>query len=238
MLRTAHCTRTSHVSPSDGDIGRRRATTAPSHGSASHRHVRPLAVLMPLSVVLAILLLPVSAMGQTPTPPVPTTLTATTIVITLLALLSGYITEAINTGSFFGVITVPKPWLPYLSLFGLALAAFVASAASGAPLFSSIVAALTALGGTAIGVTVHQHMRTKPPSGLAAAAKSAAVKITATMLAAVALLGCTNGQLSPTVVSVTTSTLELLACGLGVYVKDSQAAPNWVQMAIDMATQC
>ena len=64
------------------------------------------------------------------------------------------------------------------------------------------------------------------------------MKITAMMLAAVTLLGCTNGQLSPTVVSVTTSTLELLACGMNVYVKDSQAAPNWVQMAIDMATQC
>jgi hypothetical protein len=75
--------------------------------------------------------------------------------------------------------------------------------------------------------------------------KAAAVKVAGALLAlpllllAFATTGCTNGQLNPQAVSVTTDGLQLLACGLGVYVKDSASTPiNWAQMAIDMGTSC
>ncbi len=92
-------------------------------------------------------------------------LSYTTIIISLLAVLSGYIANAIQSGSLFGVATVPKAWLPYLSLVGSFLSAFVASIAGASPVtqaawFTALLAGLTALGGLGIGVTAHQHLTT------------------------------------------------------------------------------
>lgn len=91
------------------------------------------------------------------------TLSYTTIIISLLAVLSGYIANAVQSGSLFGVATVPKGWVPYLSLVGSFLAAFVASIAGASPVtqaawFTALLAGLTALGGLGIGVTAHQHL--------------------------------------------------------------------------------
>jgi len=186
---------------------------------------------------MVVLLVAMSALAQTPTPtPVPLP-TNTTMIITLLAVLSGYLAQAINTGSLFGVITVPKPWLPYLTLFGLALAAFVTSMSSGGTLFASIVAALMSLTGTSVGVTVHQHLTANRDDVAKAASKVLGVFLL--LFLSVGNSACTNGQLNPTVVSVTVGGLKLLACGMNVYVGDTQTAPiNWVQMAIDMGNDC
>jgi hypothetical protein len=85
------------------------------------------------------------------------------MIIALLSVLAGYISQAVNTGSLFGVKTLPKAWLPYLTLIGTFLAAFVASISTASTVneaawFAALVAGLTSLTGTAVGVTVHQHM--------------------------------------------------------------------------------
>lgn len=97
------------------------------------------------------------------------TLTPTTVAIALLGVLAGYIVQAINTGSLFGVVTVPKPWLPYLALVATFLSAFVTSIASvpadGAAWFNALLAGLLALGGNATGVTIHQHTHAANDNG-------------------------------------------------------------------------
>jgi len=93
-------------------------------------------------------------------------MTPTTMIIALLSVLAGYVSQAVNTGSLFGIKTLPKAWLPYLTIFGTFLAAFVPSISSattvnGAAWFAALIAGLTSLTGTAVGVTVHQHMSVK-----------------------------------------------------------------------------
>lgn len=90
-------------------------------------------------------------------------LTPTTIVIALLAVLAGYITQAVNTGSVFGVATLPKPWLPYLTLAGLFLSSCVGSIAQApikdnAAWFTAVLAGMIALGGSATGATIKQQL--------------------------------------------------------------------------------
>ena len=151
---------------------------------------RPFALLLALSMSLLVFLLTTSALGAGGAGGAsPTTPTTTTMVITLLAVLAGYITQAVNTGSFLGLVTVPKPLLPWLSLVGLALAAFVSSMVSGQTLFASIVAALLSLTGTTVGVTVQQHTTAHLTSRGQAAIKAAAVKVAGTLLL-LALAGC------------------------------------------------
>jgi hypothetical protein len=89
-------------------------------------------------------------------------LSYTTVVIALLGIVAGYVTQAVNTGSFLGVITVPKAWLPYLTLSAIFLSAGVASIVAapeknGAAWFAALVASLVAIGGNVAGVTVKQH---------------------------------------------------------------------------------
>ena len=94
-------------------------------------------------------------------------LTPVTIVIALLGVLVGYMIQAINTGKFMGVATVPQAWLPYLSLGGGFLSAFVTSI-QAAPTpdagawFSALLAGLLALGGVVSGINAHQHLTAKP----------------------------------------------------------------------------
>lgn len=102
----------------------------------------------------------------------PLTLTPTTIIISLLTVGTGYVANAVQTGSFLGVKTIPKPWLPYLALGGSFLTAGVQSIASASPVnaaawFTALQAGLFALIGASAGVTVHQHITAtatrKPP---------------------------------------------------------------------------
>ena len=100
------------------------------------------------------------------------TLSTTTIIIALLSVLAGYVTQAINTGSFLGTVTVPKRWLPYLTLLGTFLAAAVAAIVqapvqNGAAWFNALFAGLMALTGHAAGATARQsldaHKRSMTP---------------------------------------------------------------------------
>lgn len=87
-------------------------------------------------------------------------MTTTTFVIALISILAGYISNAIQTGSFLGIATLPKAWLSYLTLLGTFLANFAQTAAASTPpdWKLSILAGLLALGGTTIGITAHQHI--------------------------------------------------------------------------------
>ena len=60
-------------------------------------------------------------------PPIVTTLSPTTIIISVLSLLAGYVAQSVNTGLLFGKVVIPQPWLPWLTLVASFLAAFTAS---------------------------------------------------------------------------------------------------------------
>ncbi len=97
------------------------------------------------------------------------TLSYATVIIALLGIVAGYTAQAINTGSFLGVVTVPKTWLPYLTLAGTFLAAFVASIVAApdknaAAWVSAGIAGFIALGGNVTGITAHQHIATGKPA--------------------------------------------------------------------------
>ncbi len=94
-------------------------------------------------------------------------MTTATIIIAILSLVLGYISQAVQTGKFLGIVTVPTTWLPYLTLIGTFLAAFVQSISSAtvvnqSTIVAAILAGLAALTGVTIGVTVHQHITAKP----------------------------------------------------------------------------
>ena len=87
-----------------------------------------------------------------------------TVIITLCSLVAGFVTQAVNTGSLFGMVTVPKAWLPYASLIGTLLAGFAgnlsqAAAVNGTTILAAVMAGVMALTGTAVGVTCHQHLK-------------------------------------------------------------------------------
>ena len=101
-------------------------------------------------------------------PPAPPPITATTIstatvLLAFLGVFVGFIVQGVNSGSLFGVVTIPKPALPYLGLAGSFLSAFVVSANAAptkdtAAWINALLAGLLALGGVAIGVTAKQHI--------------------------------------------------------------------------------
>lgn len=100
-------------------------------------------------------------------------MSTTTIIISLLSVLVGYVAQAVNTGSLFGVATVPQKWLPYLSLFGTFLGGFVPSIVTASPVnnaawMTALIAGLMGLTGNTVGVTMHQHLKAKPEEKKAA----------------------------------------------------------------------
>ena len=128
-----------------------------------------------LLALVCILLLPSIAFAQTAAPVIPTgQISATTIVIASLGIAVGYLSQAINSGSLFGVVTIPKPVLPYLGLAGGFLGAFTASITAAprkdaAAWWTAIFAGLVGLGGVVAGVTAKQHLdahlRDRTPAG-------------------------------------------------------------------------
>jgi len=122
-------------------------------------------LLFPASLAFSVLL-STSAFAQVVvTPPVITTgaVSATTIIIASLAILVGYVTQGIQSGSLFGVIMIPKPWLPYLGLLGGFLGAFTPSITNAAvkneaAWLTALFAGLIGLGGIVAGVTAKQHV--------------------------------------------------------------------------------
>ena len=110
------------------------------------------------------------AFAQTPNPPAPVPgLTVQTAIVTILALVVGYIGQAVNTGSVFGIVTTPKAWVPYLTLLGSFLGAVGVSLQGDAVLngtawFNAVVAGFIALmaaaGGSAAHTTLNAHKTT------------------------------------------------------------------------------
>lgn len=90
----------------------------------------------------------------------------TTIIITLVSVLVGYIGNAVQSGSILGLATVPRSWIPYLTILGTFLASAIASLSQAASVnsaawFTALIAGLTSLLGSTAGITVHQHLSLK-----------------------------------------------------------------------------
>jgi hypothetical protein len=114
-----------------------------------------------------------------PSPTVPLNVTATTVVIAALSVLVGFVSQAISTGTFLGVIPLPPAWVPYLTLFGTFLTAFVASITAttvtgAAAWVNALLAGFMALTGAAGGITAHQHISAPKITRMAAANDNAA----------------------------------------------------------------
>jgi hypothetical protein len=85
-----------------------------------------------------------------------------TLIISLISVPVGFAANAVQTGSFLGIETVPKAWLPYLTLFATFFSAFLQSVASVSPvtgtaILQAVVAGFAALTGTTVGITAQQH---------------------------------------------------------------------------------
>jgi uncharacterized membrane protein YoaK (UPF0700 family) len=147
----------------------------------------PLVVLTLLSmsvVALILLVMPNVAIAQViapvPTPPVTNTLPTTpVIVVTLLALALGYINQGISQGSILGIVTVPRTWLPYLTLIASFLGGAVtslsqASAINGATVWYAAIAGFSALLAAGTGSALNHHVGTPARTLKAQAAAKAA----------------------------------------------------------------
>jgi hypothetical protein len=90
-----------------------------------------------------------------------------TLIISVISIVLGFVSNAVQTGSFLGIETVPQKWLPYLTLIGTFLAAFLqsistASPVTGTAVLQAVIAGFTALTATTVGVTIHQHLTVMP----------------------------------------------------------------------------
>ena len=95
-------------------------------------------------------------------------MSTTTIIIALLSILVGYIGQAIKTGALFGLVNIPPKAIPVLTLVGTFLAAGVTSISTAATVNSAawvtaLLAGLTSLTGSSVGITVHQHLAACKP---------------------------------------------------------------------------
>lgn len=105
-----------------------------------------------------------TAFAQTaPTPAAGITVTTQTAIVTVIALVAGFIGQAINSGSLFGIATTPKAWIPYLTLVGSFLAAAglslqSSSALNGSAFFNAIIAGFMALTSAGAGSATHTHL--------------------------------------------------------------------------------
>jgi hypothetical protein len=124
-------------------------------------------LLFPLSLAFCVLLSH-DAYAQIVVPPAApvvtaATISAATIVIALLGIVVGYLAQAIQSGSLFGVVTIPKTWIPYLGLAGGFLGPLTASI-TASPLkdesawVTALFAGLVGLGGVVSGITAKQHI--------------------------------------------------------------------------------
>jgi hypothetical protein len=125
-----------------------------------------LGVVLTFPVTMGLLLVgavPALAQPASQSPTVLLTVTATTVVIAVLSVLVGFVSQAISTGTFLGVIPLPPAWVPYVTLFGTFLTAFVASiattSATGSVVWvNALLAGFMALTGAVGGITAHQHI--------------------------------------------------------------------------------
>jgi len=161
------------------------------------RHFWPLA-----AIVFACVLFPLSAFGQdVPAAPTPVTaLTPTTITVALLAALVAFLSNAYNTGSFFGLKTVPAAALPYFGV-GLPFVSAVylsishAGALSGVALFNAGLAGFFALLGSGAGAGAHGTLKAHFNAHKAAAIASKVGTTLLLLVCFVSLPACGQGQI-------------------------------------------
>jgi hypothetical protein len=121
---------------------------------------------MKLSLVVAILLVPATALAQsgTSSSAVPLELSTLTAVTTILNLLVGALTQAQQSGKILGQWSIPPGWmvavgivLPLASGIGAYLG--TASAVNATTIFYAVAAGVTdLLASSASGVAVHAHL--------------------------------------------------------------------------------
>jgi len=118
-----------------------------------------------VSLVLIVMASPAFAQATvvTPSPPVLTTATAVTMVLSALL---GLITQMVQTGTFLGRWVTPKTWLPSLTVAATFLGGIVSYLASQSPLvlnsatvFYAVMFGITALfAGSVPAMAVHAHV--------------------------------------------------------------------------------
>lgn len=153
-----------------------------------------------------------------------TPVTLPVAIVIILSLVMGVITQGVQSGSIFGIATVPKAWLPPLTTVGTFLGGVLAYlqglpgswAFSGSILFYAAVAGITALlAGAAPGIAGFAH-HVVPGQVKAAkqtakmAAIAAATKMAAVMLLGAWLFGC--GSVPPPPPSTSGDAVKELNC--------------------------
>lgn len=180
---------------------------------------RPNAFLMLSGLIFAVICVSEAiayAQGTVPSPQPLDQVTGLTLVTTILSVLVGFATSAVQSGSLFGIRTTPKAWLPWLALLAAAGGAAVVSFAksnvlSPAADLNAVVAALFALFAKGAGASLHRtsnpetFVNSMGPGGggvtttvstspTVVAAAQAATALALVTLAFLAWAGCTAQQ--------------------------------------------
>lgn len=196
--------------------------------------------LLPLMSALFVLGCSSLAFAQSaPVTPV-TALTLTTGLVAGLGLLAGFITNTLNSGgSILGVKTLPKTWLPYLSLGGTFLGGFTTQVTVGlstTSVFNGCLMGFYGLLGHTVGVTARQgitaHLvaRVQPGSSSDPTKPGpAAIAVASGLAALLVLVGIASTQPACTSASVPTF-LNLVS----VVEKDLQAGDGDPQILSDV----
>ena len=117
-------------------------------------------------LTVCMLALPALAFAQSGGPVSVSPVTPAVAIVTVLSVVLGFVTQAVQSGSFLGIATLPKTWLPDVTLFGTFLGGVVAYLAglgsfvlSGAVVYYAVMAGLTSLlAGAAPGLAQHAHV--------------------------------------------------------------------------------
>lgn len=166
------------------------------------------------------------------------TLTPLQATIMLLTLVVGFCGNAVNSGSFLGVATTPKSWIPWLTLVGGFLAGGAASLSqsgslNGSTVFTAVVAGASALIAGAGGAAAHAHMVLGKKSNAVAAA---AAKIAGSALLMSLFLACgLTGTQAVTDVGIG---LNAAVCVLDTYSADVQAGKSEADAVADAIVKC
>lgn len=118
-------------------------------------------LVVALVACLAVLCMSALAFAQVaPTPPAAPALSTGIVVVTLLSLLAGVVTQAQQSGKFFGQFAIPSPAMVVLTLvapfLGGSLAYLQSVSFSGNAIFFAVVAGVSAvLAASAPGLAVH-----------------------------------------------------------------------------------
>jgi len=203
---------------------------------------RLLLVLLTLTIV--VWLFPGSALAQASVltgPPSLTGLTPLSVTTALLAAVTAFVVNAVNSGTLFGLTPTPQPWLPYFGVLGPFLAAVTfsltgAGSLSGVAVLNALLAGFWTLVGSAVGASTHSklqaHFTLHTVTLAARAAKAAAKKVAAVAL----LVGIGTVSAShlaaclpqPTAAQQEQAGAQLLAC----------VVANWGQPVQAIAVAC